>query len=293
MPTQRAAAAHLSRRSAARLAGPASLLAALTLHAALLGGLGGTGGWQGRGGAGRWAAQPAPHPANRATPLPLAVRLAQAPRRDNAPALAIASQGPGTPAPLDASASSMPPDAESGLAEGQGADGLPGPGLSQDEGDYRGPARPASPEPGEARPPDAADAIADATAPAKPAAHPPAGAAPAGASTELQAFPADLYAPRSALSLAPRPTAALVVPFPPVGVPDGQYSAVLALFIDETGQVQRVRVESQGLPAALEEEARRTFMAARFSPGEIGGQPVKSVLRIEVAFESRTPAAAR
>jgi hypothetical protein len=94
------------------------------------------------------------------------------------------------------------------------------------------------------------------------------------------------YTPRRQLTQAPVAVAPVVLTYPVFeGDEQGSYTAVLALFIDETGKVQRIRVEAPGLPEALEGVARRAFLSARFSPGEVDGRPVRSLIRIEVQFD--------
>lgn len=103
----------------------------------------------------------------------------------------------------------------------------------------------------------------------------------------------DVYLPGHALTRTPAPVAPIDLPYPDTA-PQGSFHAVLTLFIDETGQVRRVRVESvgeEGLPPELEEAARQTFLSSRFSPGERHEQPVKSQIRIAVEFIAE-PAAA-
>jgi hypothetical protein len=79
----------------------------------------------------------------------------------------------------------------------------------------------------------------------------------------------------------------------PQGAPAGNFRAALLLFIDETGQVRRVRARGAGLPADLEAAARSAFYATRFAPGEIDGQAVKSLYPVEVSFSADTSRAAR
>jgi TonB family protein len=99
----------------------------------------------------------------------------------------------------------------------------------------------------------------------------------------------DAYLPRGLLTRPPRALAMIDIPFPP-GVPTpGRYRAVLALYIDETGTVRRVKVADAQLPAAYEEAARNAFQAASFTPGELKGLAVKSLIHIEVVFDE-TPA---
>lgn len=62
-------------------------------------------------------------------------------------------------------------------------------------------------------------------------------------------------------------------------------SLVLELFINETGRLDRVRVESGSLPESFQEIVAETFRQALFTPGMKNHIPVKSRLRIEVAVE--------
>lgn len=97
----------------------------------------------------------------------------------------------------------------------------------------------------------------------------------------------DLYFPRSQLVAAPAALDPVIIDYPRFDGDAGRYVAELSLFIDETGRVARVRVDSGSLPPALEDAARRAFMQARFRPGETTEHgAVKSRIRIEVSFES-------
>jgi len=109
----------------------------------------------------------------------------------------------------------------------------------------------------------------------------------------------DAYLPRSQLSKAPQALDAIHIPFPE-GVPGGQhYSAVLALYVDETGTVRKVVVQSaeagsveardQPLPPPLAQAARLAFMQAGFAPGELKGRAVKALIHVEVQFDDRDP----
>jgi hypothetical protein len=96
----------------------------------------------------------------------------------------------------------------------------------------------------------------------------------------------DNYIPRPQLSAAPKPSVPVVVPFPPAVTTPGRYAAILALFIDETGVVRRVRVDGPSLPKPMEDAARDSFLQAHFSPGEVDGRQVKSLIRVEVVFDN-------
>lgn len=105
------------------------------------------------------------------------------------------------------------------------------------------------------------------------------------------------YLARDRLSVVPAPVEEVVVPFPESMGYEFRAGVRLALFIDETGAVRHVRVEQSNVGPDFEQAARGAFLAARFTPGEVDGRPVKSVVRVEVEFESRlrveppTPAA--
>ena len=108
-----------------------------------------------------------------------------------------------------------------------------------------------------------------------------------GAASEQADAP---YLPRSALSLGPAPQDAIDLPYPDLA-PWGRFRAVLTLFIDEQGVVQRVRFDEAGdtgLPPVLEDSARQTFLRSPFTPGQVAGRPVRSQLRIEVEFTAET-----
>jgi len=127
----------------------------------------------------------------------------------------------------------------------------------------------------------------------------PRGARAEAASSELAATPTVAtvapatiadggveYLPRGLLSVVPVPRGPVAIPYPRDGPARGRFSTVLALFIDEGGVVRRVRVDGPALPPALDAAAREAFLAARWQPGEFEGRVVKSLIRVEVNFES-------
>lgn len=97
------------------------------------------------------------------------------------------------------------------------------------------------------------------------------------------------YLPRSLLSQPPAPLAPVLIDYPPIDDDKGRYVSELSLFIDATGNVAKVRVDGPQLPPALEAAARSAFLGARFAPGQLDGQAVRSRIRIEVVFESAAP----
>jgi protein TonB len=95
------------------------------------------------------------------------------------------------------------------------------------------------------------------------------------------------YVPREFLSLAPAPLSAIEVLFPDSVKEEVKIDVQLALFIDERGVVQRVRVEGAGLPPVLADAAVAAFREARFTPGQVDGQAVRSLIKVAVTFESQ------
>ena len=98
----------------------------------------------------------------------------------------------------------------------------------------------------------------------------------------------DDYFPRAMLSVVPTPIEPVMIDYPAIDNDPGHHSSELALFIDETGRVARVRFEGPDLPRELEEAARNAFINARFRSGELDGRAVKSWIRVEVVFDSRS-----
>jgi hypothetical protein len=94
------------------------------------------------------------------------------------------------------------------------------------------------------------------------------------------------YVPRALLSTVPEPVKPLAIPYPSTGPSEGHFTTVLALFIDESGAVQRVRLDGPMLPPVLDAAAREAFLKARWQPGQVDGRLVKSLIRVEVVFES-------
>ncbi|WP_374592540.1 energy transducer TonB [Aquabacterium sp.] len=171
---------------------------------------------------------------------------------------------------------SLPP---SGLSKIDGAAG-----ASPDPGRAQAPAAAAGSIPAE---PEAAEILARAEVP--PVADDGAMLADLQAQSAGVASSSDSaseYLPRPLLTQAPQTLAPVVVEFPLQVGDVGRFATVLALFIDEMGTVRRIRVDGQSLPEPFEEAARRSFLNARFRPGQLHGQAVKSLVRVEVVFDS-------
>ena len=113
------------------------------------------------------------------------------------------------------------------------------------------------------------------------AAKPPA---PAGMPREsTAAIPATFFDPAQ-LTEKPRPLnePRLDLLYPMLGRAG---VAKLVLYIDESGNVDRVEVESASLSPEAVERAKMIFAGLRFSPGRFDGAPVKSRVRITVGAE--------
>jgi TonB family protein len=87
--------------------------------------------------------------------------------------------------------------------------------------------------------------------------------------------------------VTPTPLSVIEVPFPESVTNEFRMDVPLALFIDENGVVQRVRVEGVALPPVLEDAAVAAFRQARFTPGQVDGQVVRSLIKVAVTFEAQ------
>lgn len=101
------------------------------------------------------------------------------------------------------------------------------------------------------------------------------------------------YIPRPQLTRPPVMQGTVSLLWPEDELPAGHYRDIIALYIDELGVVQRVRIDGSGLPESLQDETRRRFLGARFEPGQLGGHAVKSLIRVEVEFDAAAHARGR
>jgi len=102
----------------------------------------------------------------------------------------------------------------------------------------------------------------------------------------MPAFDEQAYLPASDLTNPPTPVEEIRI-----GYPRGVHhlrvlTVALTLFIDERGHVENLRVEDPPLPEPYERAAVEAFADAKFRPGSDGVRPVKSRLRVRVAFDS-------
>jgi TonB family protein len=70
--------------------------------------------------------------------------------------------------------------------------------------------------------------------------------------------------------------------------------AVVGLFIDADGAVERIEIERE-TPGGygFGESAASAFRAARFSPAMKGGKRVRALMRVEISFDAPAPKAKR
>jgi len=68
---------------------------------------------------------------------------------------------------------------------------------------------------------------------------------------------------------------------------------VLRLFVNASGEVDRVTVDSSSSPTAFEEAAVAAFLPLRFRPGEIDGVAVSSQVVFEIDFDKQALGASR
>lgn len=109
---------------------------------------------------------------------------------------------------------------------------------------------------------------------------------PEDASEQPLSDPApDVYHARSELSIAPRLQGVLDIVFPPQTPQHLRHEATLAIYIDEHGRVRKVTPVQGELPMNFVEAARNAFLSARFQPGQLQGQAVKSFIHVSVVFE--------
>lgn len=102
-------------------------------------------------------------------------------------------------------------------------------------------------------------------------------------------FPADQYIEASRLTVRPQVRDVVQLPWPEgVLVPPGVvYAGRFRLFIDEAGHVRRIEGEGGTLLPVMIEQTQSAFLGARFAPGELDGQQVRSWIRIEVEYDAR------
>lgn len=101
----------------------------------------------------------------------------------------------------------------------------------------------------------------------------------------LLPLPAPGYYTTDQLTKRPQPIAAADLDAPEIRPIVASGKMVLKLWINEFGVVADVEVERTELPEAFSRTAIAAFKGLRFVPGERDGQPVRTVMRIEVNYD--------
>jgi hypothetical protein len=107
----------------------------------------------------------------------------------------------------------------------------------------------------------------------------------------LLPIPAPTYYTTDQLTKRPRPTAEAELDTPETKPIFAAGTIIMKLWINELGDVIAVDVEKTDLPEIFSRTAVAAFRNLRFIPGEINGQPVGTMMRIEVVYnDGRMPA---
>lgn len=93
------------------------------------------------------------------------------------------------------------------------------------------------------------------------------------------------YWPGKLLDQRPQAQSPIVIPFPDGFISIRSGRAILQLFIDEHGVIDNIEVVEVDGPVEFAALAKRTLQFARFSPGLINHTAVRSMIKIEVAFQ--------
>lgn len=109
--------------------------------------------------------------------------------------------------------------------------------------------------------------------------------APAEPDPVIPGFPDVHYFTKRELSKEPTLAATVKLDVPRGATAPEGGKVALRLWIGESGSVDIIVVVRTNVPVIMTETAVTAFKAARFQPGEINGQPVKSQLAIEVSFD--------
>jgi TonB family protein len=102
--------------------------------------------------------------------------------------------------------------------------------------------------------------------------------------SDLLPIPAPAYYSSDQLTKPPRPTSEPKLDVPRSVARSVSGRVVLRLWIDELGNVASVEVESSNLPETVSGTAAAAFRKLHFVPGEIDGQRVRTLMRVEVAY---------
>jgi TonB family protein len=98
-------------------------------------------------------------------------------------------------------------------------------------------------------------------------------------------IPAPTYYTTDQLTKRPQPIAAAELDAPEIRPIIASGTIILKLWISELGDVISVDVEKTDLPEIFSRAAVAAFRHLRFVPGELNGQRVGTVMRIEITYD--------
>ena len=132
------------------------------------------------------------------------------------------------------------------------------------------------------------EAMLTAVLPATPAAPGPPPQPQEAASAKPPAPSPDArgYYPAAQISRPPRPLSSIDLNLPEARLLTAPGRLLLTLWIDVEGTVVAFRVDAPDLPEEYASAVAEAFSATRFAPGELLGNKVPSVLRLEILHEA-------
>jgi hypothetical protein len=102
---------------------------------------------------------------------------------------------------------------------------------------------------------------------------------------DLVPLPGVIYYPTSLLSVRPQPQTEAELDPPRIRPIVASGRVILVVWVNPLGQTVKVAVESSDLPNNFVTAAAAAFEQLRFSPGELHGLRVGSVMRVEVTYD--------
>jgi|694.fasta_scaffold13746_11 hypothetical protein len=102
---------------------------------------------------------------------------------------------------------------------------------------------------------------------------------------DLLPLPGVIYYPTSFLTVRPQPLAEANLDPPRLRPIVASGKVILTLWINPFGLASKVSVESTNLPEIFTATAVDAFQSLRFKPGELHGQKVGAVMRVEVTYD--------
>lgn len=102
---------------------------------------------------------------------------------------------------------------------------------------------------------------------------------------DLLPLPGIIYYPTSFLTTRPQPLFEADLDPPAIRRIVASGKMILTLWINPLGETAKVLLEATNLPPSFSNTATAAFMQLRFKPGELYGNKVGTVMRIEVTYD--------